>query len=209
MNAYRSFARAVRWRDGLRVPHGEKQFDVQERGACCIILGDKASCVSDTTKAECDILNGEFFKNKTCEEIRTAGDCQSPTVITEPDKEDKTEKSDDTTTDTTEPQDSDKDIEIFEPITNLPVPPTRSRYLSLNVKMALNIEDFSPSNGLEDSIAGYYKIKNWTDSTPFFASSIARNRVLLQLANKDLHPLSNFTLSTNHSNAKDTNLFLY
>ena len=54
----------------------EIQFDVQERGACCIILGDKASCVSDTTKAECDILNGEFFKNKTCEEIRTAGDCQ-------------------------------------------------------------------------------------------------------------------------------------
>ena len=131
----------------------EIQFDVQERGACCIILGDKASCVSDTTKAECDILNGKFFKDKTCDEIRTAGDCQSPTVITEPNKEDKTEKSDDTTTDTTEPQDSDKDIEIFEPITNLPVPPTRSRYLSLNVKMALNIEDFSPSNGLEDSIA--------------------------------------------------------
>ena len=43
----------------------EIQFDVQERGACCIILGDKASCVSDTTKAECDILNGEFFKDKT------------------------------------------------------------------------------------------------------------------------------------------------
>ena len=42
----------------------EIQFDVQERGACCIILGDKASCISDTTKAECDILNGEFFKDK-------------------------------------------------------------------------------------------------------------------------------------------------
>ena len=62
--------------------------------------------------------------------------------------------------------------------------------------MDVNREDFSPSNGLEDYIAGYYKIKNWTDSTPFCASSIARNRVLLQLANKDLHPLSNFTLST-------------
>ena len=173
----------------------EIQFDVQEKGACCTIIGDRASCVSEVTKAECDILKGEFFKDKTCDEIRTAGDCQSPTVITEPDKEDKIEKSDDTTTDTTEPQDSDKDIEIFEPITNLPVPPTRSRYLSLNVKMALNIEDFSPSNGLEDSIAGYYKIKNWTDST-LFASSITQNKTLTLLANKDLHPLSNFTLST-------------
>ncbi len=173
----------------------EIQFDVQEKGACCIFDGDKASCVSDVTKAECDILNGEFFKSKTCEEIRTAGDCQPPTLITPLDREDKVEKSDDTTTDTTEPQDSDKDIEIFEPITNLPVPPTRSRYLSLNVKMALNIEDFSPSHGLEDSIAGFYKIKNWTDST-LFASSITQNKTLTLLANKDLHPLSNFALST-------------
>ena len=173
----------------------EIQFDAQERGACCVILGNKASCVSDTTKAECDILNGQFFKDKTCEEIRTAGDCQPPTLITSPDREDNTEKSDDTTTDTTEPKDSDKDIDIFEPITNLPVPPTRSRYLSLNVKMALNIEDFSPSHGLEDSIAGFYKIKNWTDST-LFASSITQNKTLTLLANKDLHPLSNFTLST-------------
>ena len=173
----------------------EIQFDVQEKGACCIIIGDRASCVSEVTKAECDILNGKFFKNKTCEEIKTAGDCQPPTVITNLDKEDKTEKLDDTTTDTTEPQDPDKDIEIFEPITNPPVPPTRSRYLSLNVKMALNIEDFSPSHGLADSIAGFYKIKNWTDST-LFGSSIIRNRNLVSLLNKNLHPLSNFTLST-------------
>ena len=188
----------------------EVQFDVQEKGACCTIIGDKTSCVSNVTKDDCEILlNGEFFKNKTCEEIRTAGDCQPPTLITPPDRGGEAEKPDDTTTDTTEPQDSDKDIEILQPITDLPMP-DQERYLSLNVKMALNIEDFSPSNGLEDSIAGYYKIKNWTDSTLFGTNdSFRESQIISQykdFGGKDLHPLCSDILGMTSSTTK-TNLF--
>ena len=58
------------------------------------------------------------------------------------------------------------DEEVTEPDPD-PTPDAQERFMSLQYKIALDMSDFSPSQGLEDNIAQYYKIKLLKDSDVF------------------------------------------